>query len=294
MEKDKLKFSETDIKEYRQQLIKEIYADKELMSELNNLNVSSRMIEDNASFVYEYLEAKKSVSACAKAGLCLQENHFHNLKLNVDGKFITTEIAACPLFAKEQALISRFVIRDFPSSALKLRFKDLVERKSFNAFRAEMFRLIKDERQSVFVTSPHNLGVLEESVIFIMQALMDNETVRAGVINLPRLVSEFATDIYDKKMEIDNRLNYLREIDYLVIDELGNEETNNLIRDVIIFPLINSRIKDNKKTVFLSELSLEELTRLYMPNRQNVRGQQIINLIKNSIKREISVEGTVL
>lgn len=294
MNKDNLKYNSADIKKYRQQIIKEINADAGLMEELKSRNVSPLLIEANASFIYEYLEAKRSVALCQSVGKCLQENHYHALNLVVNGKFITTEIAVCPLYVKEQALLSRFVVKDVPFTALKQSFKDLVERSSFNAFRSEMLRLIKGERESVFVTSPHNIGVLEESAIFLMQALIDHESVHVGVLNLPRFVAEFSSDIYNNKSEIENRLNFLSTIDYLVIDELGNEETNNLIRDTILFPLINNRVKSNKKTVFLSELTLSELRMLYMPNSQSIRGQQIINLIKNSIKREITVSGTSL
>ncbi len=294
MNKDKLNYSEADIEAFRRQIIKEIFADSRLMSELKSLNVSKLMIEDNASFIYDYLEAEHSVALCQAAGKCIQENHYHALNLIVSGKFITTEISVCPLFVKDQALLSRFVIKDLPLSALNLRFKDLVERTSFNAFRSEMLRLIKGERQSVFVTAPHNIGLVEESAIFLMQALIENENVVAGVVNLPRFIGEFASDIFNNKLALESRLSYLSEIDYLVIDELGNEESNNLIRETILFPLINNRIKANKKTVFLSELTLQQLTVLYMPNQQSIRGQQIINLIKNTIKREIVVSGTTL
>ena len=66
MNKDNLKYNSADIK-YRQQIIKEINADAGLM-ELKSRNVSPLLIEANASFIYEYLEAKRSVALCQSVG----------------------------------------------------------------------------------------------------------------------------------------------------------------------------------------------------------------------------------
>lgn len=269
-----------------------IKADKSVMKLLNEAGVSDNVIKQNVSFIYDYLDAKVSIKECLKQGECIYENHYHDAELVIKDDFISTIPVVCPVYFKMQQLQSRFIFKDYPADSEKLDVGYLPVRRSFNAFRTEMLFLIEGKREMVYVSAPRNAGVLEEGVAFLMQVLRNDEKCTVGVLDFPKFIRDFPSDIYKNKDIINEYIDKLLTIDYLLIHGIGNEETNALIRETIVFPLIKGRADLRKPTIYLSELSIDELGRLYDPRRQDVRVKQIVSLISNTIDREVFITAT--
>ncbi len=278
--------------EIKQDLLAEMNANKTFMHDLHALGITDDILNNNVSFVYDYFKAKESVAKCVAAGKCLDDNYYHDLTIEVRGDFITTTPTVCPVYLQNQTLMSRFLFKDYPAGSLDINIGYLPVRQAFNAFRTELTLLIEGMRDMVFVTAKRNLGLLAEASAYLMQALRNNNEVTVGVIDFPRIVRELSHDIFNNKLVIEQYIDKLASVDYLVIDGIGNEETNSAIRDTIIFPLIQTRATLKRPTVFLSELTLDELSRLYDRSKNDVRVKQIINLIHDHIKREIIVTAT--
>ena len=80
-------------------------------------------------------------------------------------------------------------------------------------------------------------------------------------------------------------LNDLINLDLLIFDDFGNEYKNEIIRDVIVFPLINERLKKHKITCFISSYSLDEIEIMYaLKERISPKSRQLKDIISLSTK----------
>ncbi len=99
------------------------------------------------------------------------------------------------------------------------------------------------------------------------------------------------SDIYFKNIDsFNDLLTEIKEVDLLVIDDFGNEHKNEIIRDMIVFPLLNERMKNNKLTCFTSPYSLSDLVSMY--SLKEIRSpkanqlKEIIEIMADTIKLE--------
>lgn len=283
-----------DLAKVREEMFAEIKSDKALMKLLRDAHINDDVIRRNLSFIYDYLDAKRSVALCTLHGHCVNENQYHDALLVIDGEMISTVPAICPVYFQKQQLMSRFVVKDYPSKSEDIKIGYLPVRRAFNAFRTEMAFFIEGQRAMVYISAPANIGVLEEATAFLMQALHNDAKCTVGVLDFPKFIREFPSDIYKNKDVINEHIEKLLTIDYLLIHGLGNEETNTLIRETIVFPLFKGRADAKKRTAILSELSIDELSRLYDSRKLDMRVKQIITLIKNSIEREVFISATAI
>ena len=283
-----------DLAKVRAEMFAEIKNNQAVMKLLRDAHISDDVIKRNLSFIYDYLDAKRSVAICTKHQKCVNDNQYHDAILQIDGDMISTIPAVCPVYFATQQLMSRFIVKDYPPKSEDIKIGYLPVRRSFNAFRTEMVLFIEGKRGMIYISAPANIGVLEEATAFLMQALHNDTKCTVGVLDFPQFIRDFPSDIYKNKDLINEHIDKLMTIDYLLIHGLGNEETNSLIRETIVFPLIKGRADAKKQTAFLSELSIDELSRLYDARKSDIRVKQIISLITNSIEREVFISATAI
>jgi primosomal protein DnaI len=63
--------------------------------------------------------------------------------------------------------------------------------------------------------------------------------------------------------EIEQRIRYINDGEFLVIDDIGAEHKSSWFRSEVLMPLLQHRLAFKKLTIFTSNYSIEELTSLY-------------------------------
>lgn len=96
----------------------------------------------------------------------------------------------------------------------------------------------------------------------------------------------FAELLRDLKSDFDtfaDRINYLEEVDLLLIDDIGAEKVTEWSRDEILGTILQHRMNNYKTTFFTSNLTIEELEQhLIISNNidEKVKARRIIERIK--------------
>lgn len=289
-----MNFSREDLKHTREEMLAEVRASRVLTQELKRLKVDENTLLNNVGAFYDYMLALEEVSKCQAAGKCIHSNQYHSIRLEIDAPYVTTHAEVCPLFYQKQQLMSRFIVQDFEPQMLELDVSDLPKRRTFAGFYKQLLAFSNDEVSTVFASGARRLNKLEVAFPFLKRVATLNKEATVGVLNLPKFVREYAGDFYANKSIIDEHVEQFISVDYLIIDGFGNEETNKLIRDAIIFPLVSQRDNLGKKTIYLSEITIRDLHRLYDYTGQDVRSKQIIQTISEAISEELIVSGTEL
>lgn len=77
------------------------------------------------------------------------------------------------------------------------------------------------------------------------------------LIYFPDLIRELKDSL--KEDRFSNLMNLLKEIDVLMLDDLGSENMTPFVRDEILGPLLNYRMADKKPIFISSNLTIEQL-----------------------------------
>ena len=97
---------------------------------------------------------------------------------------------------------------------------------------------------------------------------------------------------FSSKESFAKRLNELMDVDLLVLDDFGNEYKNEFIRDTIVYPLLDYRLKNNKLTWFTSSYKLDDITQMYaLKERYSPKANQLVSVIKG-LAKEVFLGGT--
>ena len=86
----------------------------------------------------------------------------------------------------------------------------------------------------------------------------------------------------------------VKEVDVLVLDNLGDEKISEWTRDDIISGILDYRIKNDLLTYITSSYTLEELSSLYEVSKTNsdvgkIKANKFIEKIKTACPRQILI-----
>ncbi|AYJ01160.1 hypothetical protein CWO85_03365 [Candidatus Phytoplasma ziziphi] len=98
---------------------------------------------------------------------------------------------------------------------------------------------------------------------------------------LPDLPRQFKPGWFDE--ELNNKMDHLRNIPYLFLDDLGAENLSIYFRDDILYPLLNARQEKGLITFISSNLNpsqLSEHLKITNDNNQILKALRIINKLK--------------
>ena len=88
----------------------------------------------------------------------------------------------------------------------------------------------------------------------------------------------------------------LSNVDFLILDDFGNEYKNEFSRDNITIPLLSNRSNKELFTIFTSQFSIDEVRQLYSIGKVGgaIRGRQIESLLKTMCEKEFDLTGASL
>ena len=111
-------------------------------------------------------------------------------------------------------------------------------------------------------------------------------------VRVPRLISDLKAMMGERE-ENTRMLFDLRRADVLYLDDFGSEMVTRWSRDEILFPLLEERMAQNKKTYFASNMSQKELETLYLLDgavRDTVASKRLMDRVI-ALSREVTLRG---
>ena len=119
---------------------------------------------------------------------------------------------------------------------------------------------------------------------FILAALLNElenkyHNITTEIVYVPELLR----DLKDNLNEMGDKINYLENVDILLLDDLGAEKVTEWGRDEVIGTILQTRMNNEKTTFFTSNLNIQELTKTMSITKDAidlVKAQRIVERIK--------------
>lgn len=124
-----------------------------------------------------------------------------------------------------------------------------------------------------------NFGCGKTYLISALFNELKKKNIDTEIVYYPELLSSLKED-FDN---YGNRVSYLKEVDILLIDDIGAEKVTEWSRDEVLGTILQSRMNNYKTTFFTSNLNIEELERhISISNYSDdaVKARRIIERIK--------------
>lgn len=271
--------------EYRNELFNRVYMSK-YYALIKEEGFTDQEIKDNVTKFNDYVNDLAKASKIKTYEDCVKYQMEQRVVLHKN-QFGRIEKDYVPLepYIEHLNYLSSFVARDFDESFYKANWMKDIDKRARNFIGIE----IKNNNW-VYIDGPLRSGRTYAAI-----ALTNYKYVSKGFkiafLNCPKRFKELTDAFFKDKADFNDMMEEYSNLEYLVLDDFGSEFKNELIRDNIVLPLLKNRLENNKLTIFTSDFSVREVTKLYSFSRngEDIIATQMARILESKISQPFKI-----
>lgn len=281
----------------RKYLFEKLKKDNRILQFLNKYELDENFLYNNIQTFKDWLTQMDLKDRCEGSNHCYVTNGYYQ-DLYYDGLLqkVWVPCSHQKQFLQNQKFLKNYKMKDFPSSSDNLTVSSILAKDESLEYMNVVGEIIsfldKPEGPGFYIYGDVGVGKT-----YLVTALT-NELAKMGktiaFVHTPSLINDFKNKISNRFGSIDNELYILKNVDILVLDDIGSEGVSDWTRDDILLSILNHRMEANKTCFYTSNLSVDELYSYYaVNNRREVNklsSQRLLERIKMT-SREVHLKG---
>lgn len=285
LELDFIEIDEEKIKKIKDKNINRIYENEEMRIFINENKIPVEFVYAYLSDFIKILDDKEKCKICQGVNKCKTKGYYFDLEVDIKRHFTNIKFLQCKLLQNRNKIKNKFIICDTDYSFFDYDLKD-----SLNYFKddrklavAKMAKIIKEELNTgIYIYGQKGIG--KSFILSVFSKLIvskrDGHFVYINAKNaIPSMIE---ASFKDKDAFLDD-MDLFKTVDYLFIDNFGEEEKNDFSKESIIFEILSYRKDNNLPTYFASIYSLNDLFTAYRtPKSGNYRTKELIDIISST------------
>ena len=267
---------------------------KEIKNIIEKLDVGMEEFDYYLGYFLSYYEDKKFCKECQNLDNCNKEIKGTVLKLvrKEDGS-IEREYTLCPKREEQRKINNNYLIRDFNDELLKSDLNNMemkAERKEYEKKIMQIYLgKIKD---GMFVCGGSGSGKSFPLIALCNHFVRDDK--KCAFVDVKTFIESLKNTFGDNKENV-RLMDTVKNVDVLVLDNLGEEKQSEWVRDDVISSIIDYRSKNNSLTFITSCYTLSELEKMYNVAKTNIemgkiKASKFIDKIKSICPNIINIE----
>ncbi len=288
--------SSDDLDIFRQQEIERLSKDKFFQAITKELEVT---LEESLLYVdlfMDYCEDAHYCEQCPGFNQCHKANRHLQFALVRKDEHIERTLRHCPIMQRIRTTDKSFLVRDFSDDWCG-RFLsdtgcyDLSEER--RPFIKKMVGIITSKSSTgIYLYGNPRIGKSYLISLFAQSLIKNNPGRYCCFLDCPTRIRQLNDLSFMNKEQFNATLEMYMNVDYLVLDDFGDEYKNDYIRDMIIYPLLSYRLKEKKPTYFTSHYSLKQIKVMYGDKlASKIKSNQLCELIRTIVEEESHLEG---
>lgn len=286
-----------EIQKNRDKIFNEIKDDPRVVKFLKDNKLDEKMLRDNIQKFKDWIVGLDECAQCTGLDTCVKEVKGHYFELFYDG-ILHKRLTPCRYqieLNKKTKYLDNYIERDFPDDLIDISLSSI----DYKNESLEYLEVV--DKFDAFVEHPSGPGFYIHGDVGVgktfLTAAITNELAKKGkkiaYVHVPTFASTLRNLISERK-SLDGILYNLKNVDILVMDDIGAESVTNWFRDEILLSILNYRMDANKSCFYTSNLNLEELENHYMYNNKReynkLEAVRLLERIKMT-SRPISLSG---
>lgn len=285
-------------------LVKEIKSDPKICEKITKIfggKITDQLIMNNLSSIlffrddYYFCQQK-----CPGFEKCNKDNRHYNWVLKkINENYLYCVLFPCKLKLEYLKLDELYTFddfnylgpfRDFPPAWHFSKISELDKSNPRFKLLKEYKEIINGQKKGLFIYGLHRSGKSFVAATLLNRFIFLKKPKKVIFINCVSRIRYLQKIYFDNRDEFDNLIKLYSNVEVLVLDDFGKECKNAFIRDNIIFPILDCRIKNNFTTFFTSNFNYDELSKMYsIDNFGKVYGEQLKEMLINLAGKEIDI-----
>ncbi len=283
---DKLQFDKVQVN--KEELIEGLFQDPSLRNFFIENDLNSMVIEEYLSNLLSYKIEKDYCINCEGLNECKQDTIGLEPVIKYEDEKIKIYHKECSftlhknLQAQKDGLINAMYMPKMIFNATIEDYKTNTDpRKNIYKFLMTFLRLFPmgEKMKGLYIWGEYQKGKT------YTLACLANELIKKGysvvIAYYPDLVREFKSSISSGGLE--TLINKLKQVDILMLDDIGGEAKSAWIRDEVLGPILQHRLLDDKPTFFSSNVSRKELGTYMIDNSQKAEQMKSYRIVSRII-----------
>ena len=256
-------------------------------------HISDETVDKCLSKFVKVLDDKKTCASCKGISSCKRQNGHYQLDLQYDEAYDMIENTTKPCRYEELRVLAKknFINSDFDESFLDYSLKECLEtfgkeRKELVVSLSNSFKNIREKmfEKSYFITGDPEVG---KSFILVQfaQAIAKANLGKVSFINAMSYFDKLNNTLFNEKEYFSTLFEQLKNVDFLFIDDFGNEYKTIYIFDNILYPLLSYRLQRKLHTSFTSQYSLDEIKQMYtLSKAMSLKVNKLFSNLESQVK----------
>jgi primosomal protein DnaI len=297
IELDFINIDQNKVDKIKQKSIDRIYQNEEMRVFINENNLSREFVYEHLSDFIKVLEDRNKCKNCRGLNSCSKKGFYFDLILNK--RKLTTEVKylQCKLIQKRLNVKRKFIICDVDYSNFDFELKDcaLYFKEDRKLALSSLAKIIKENLNNcVYLYGEEGIGKTFIMSIFAKH-LVNKRSGHFVYVNCKNLIPSMIESSFKDKETFNEDLELLKTIDYLFLDNFGEEDKNDFSKESIIYEVLKERNEKSLPTYITSQYSPKDLFNAYRtPKSGNFKTKDIISFIEsNSLIISIPTSGKI-
>lgn len=261
--------------------------------ELTNEEINKSLIK-----LYEYKSQSKQCAECSSFATCKNMLQGYSPVLFVENNEIRITYEKCPsrtMHEKEQKQQKLTQSLYIPKEILEASADDIIETEGHRTDAIVAFyQFVNDAREKLPKKGLYFYGPFGVGKTYFLGALaneLKKINISTLIVYMPEFVREMKSSIKDDS--IDDKINLFKEVDVLMLDDIGAESQSAWFRDEILGSILQYRMMQGLPVCFTSNYSFTQLEEMLATTRsgiEDVKAGRIMERIRQ-LSKEIQLSG---
>ena len=265
----------------KEESINELIKDPYIMKVLSDGQVGRDFIEENWVEFLDFQEDVQKCKDCMGLYQCHKVSKGMKQAVHVENHHLKTILVPCK-YGKEilekQNILSHITVSNVSDDLLLSDLKSIKDIMNKELASTIDHFLSNTSKKGLFICGPSGCG--KSTLAGFLTRSLAKQGYRLGYVHFPTYLIDLKNSF--SEFGNDNNIEELRNVDYLVIDDLGGENVTGWSRDEVLAAVLTYRNQNKKITLFTSQYTQDDLIKIYTLKkdaREKIKVERLLNTI---------------
>lgn len=265
----------------KEESINELIKDPYIMKVLSDGQVGRDFIEENWVEFLDFQEDVQKCKDCMGLYQCHKVSKGMKQAVHVENHHLKTVLVPCK-YGKEilekQNILSHITVSNVSDDLLLSDLKSIKDIMNKELASTIDHFLSNTSKKGLFICGPSGCG--KSTLAGFLTRSLAKQGYHLGYVHFPTYFIDLKNSF--NEFGNDNNIEELRNVDYLVIDDLGGENVTGWSRDEVLAAVLTYRNQNKKITLFTSQYTQDDLIKIYTLKkdaREKIKVERLLNTI---------------
>ena len=247
--------------------INELLNDNNIIRVLEKYHLNRYDIEENWIEFLDYKEDLDICNGCKSLKDCSKVSKGMVRQFNYQNGEIKLSLTPCrygQAYFNDQNILNNILLKNVNNRILLTKPSDLTFKSDLESNGTAIIKMMSE-----YIKNPNHKGFYlygssgtgKSTIMGFLIRCLVIKGYKCGFIHFPTFLMDLKSSFGNEG--VNSSIELMKNLDYLVIDDVGGESVTPWSRDEVLSAILAYRLQNEKATFFTSEYSLEKLKKLY-------------------------------